>query len=296
MERQFKAESAGERLDKFLDRKCEDLSRARLQQLISQGLITLDDKETKASTRLREGQLIQVFVPAPVPSQLKPQRMDLDIVHEDSDILVINKRAGLVVHPSAGHPDHTLVNGVLALCPDIGDIGGTLRPGIVHRLDKDTSGLIVVAKNQNAHVYLSEQIQARTVVKCYLTLLQGKLSPEEAIIDAPIGRDPGNRKRMAVVENGRRAITKYKVIDYLEEYSHVDGTLVTGRTHQIRVHFASLNRPVVGDELYNARAYGVERQFLHASRLGVKLPSSGEYKEFASKLPSDLQSYMDSIM
>ncbi len=208
----FTAETADVRMDRYLDSVCPDLSRSRLQQLITQGNVTLDNKATtKAATKLKVGQLIVVTVPEPVESLLKPQNIPLDVVYQDSDVIVVDKPAGLTVHPGPGHPDGTLVNALLALCPDLQGIGGTVRPGIVHRLDKDTSGLMMVAKNEVAHRKLSDAMKAGECKKVYIALVHGNVSLDEAAIDAPIGRDPANRKRMAIVSTGREATTRYRV-------------------------------------------------------------------------------------
>lgn len=291
----FTTDAEGVRLDKYLDGVCPDLSRSRLQQLISQGNVTLDARTAKAATKLKVGQTVVVTVPDPVESPLLPQDIPLDVVYQDADVIVIDKPAGLTVHPAPGHPDGTMVNALLALCPDLQGIGGTVRPGIVHRLDKDTSGLIVVAKNEVAHRKLSDAMKARECKKTYLVLVHGDLKEAEAAIDAPIGRDPANRKRMAIVGTGRQATTRYKVVERLPGHTLVEAQLITGRTHQIRVHFASIGHPPVGDEVYGRTKSNVGRQFLHAHRLGFQLPSSGEYIEFESPLPPDLASFLQSI-
>lgn len=241
------------------------------------------------------GQLICLTVPDAIQSHMEPQDIPLTVVYQDSDILVIDKPAGLTVHPAPGHPDQTLVNAVLALCPDLQGIGGTVRPGIVHRLDKDTSGLLVVAKNEKAHAKLTSQLKERSFTKLYVALAHGKVSPAEAVIEAAIGRDPGNRKRMAVVSNGREATTRYKVLMYYKGYSLIEVKLITGRTHQIRVHFASLAHPLAGDGIYGKPHPSLSRHFLHASVLGFQHPSTGEYVEFSSELPDELAAFLDTL-
>lgn len=288
-------DSDARRLDRFVADRVPDLSRSRLHRLIAQGNVTVDGVETKPATKLRGGQRVAITIPDPVESRLKPQDIALDVVHQDRDILVIDKPAGLSVHPGPGHPDETLANGVLAMCPDLQGIGGTLRPGIVHRLDKDTSGLIVVAKNELAQSMLSEQVRARGFTKGYLALTRGLLSQPEAVIDAAIGRDRSNRKRMAIVSGGRESVTRYRVERYYKANSLVDVRPTTGRTHQVRVHFASIGHPLVGDSLYGKRHPGLERHFLHAHVLGFLLPSTGEYTEFASPLPAELQEFLDRL-
>jgi 23S rRNA pseudouridine1911/1915/1917 synthase len=288
----FIADAGGERLDRYLDERCPDMSRSRLQRLISDGYVTLDGLLTKPATKLQAGQTIILNVPDPVESRLEAQDIPLNVVYQDSDILVIDKPAGLTVHPAPGHPDQTLVNAVLALCPDLQGIGGTIRPGIVHRLDKDTSGLMVVAKNEKAHNFLAEQLKERRFTKVYTALVHGRVSPSEAVIEAPIGRDSGNRKRMAISASGREAITRYQVIKYLQDVTLVEVRPATGRTHQIRVHFASVGHPLVGDATYGKPDTRLSRHFLHASLLGFKLPATGEYIEFSSEMPDELQEFL----
>jgi len=211
------------------------------------------------------------------------------VVYEDESILVIDKPAGLTVHPAPGHPGHTLVNAVLALCPGLTMSNDLTRPGVVHRLDKDTSGLIVIAKNDFAREYLAGQFKNRTVTKRYLVLVKGRLSPERGIIEAPIGRDPYHRRRMAIVEAGKQAITQYEVRKYLDDYTLVEVSPLTGRTHQIRVHLSAIGYPVVGDPVYGIKSAYLDRQFIHAYHLGFRLPSTRQYQEFASPLPVDLE-------
>ena len=291
----FEVEVGGERLDRFLDSRCTDLSRTRIQSLISEGSATLEGRSAKPSTKVKQGQRIVLHIPEPEEGHLLPQDIDLDIVYEDSDLLVVDKPAGMTVHPAPGHPDGTLVNAVLAHCPDLQGIGGTVRPGIVHRLDRDTSGLLVIAKNDQAHRALSEQLKARQFDKVYLALTHGSVTPAEAIIDAPIGRSNANRQRMAVVDNGREAITRYRVLRHFQSHSLVEVKLTTGRTHQIRVHFASLGYPLVGDATYGKPDSRLNRQFLHATTLGFTHPADNEYREFSSPLPDELQAYLQYI-
>lgn len=291
----FEADASGERLDRFLDRRCAELSRSRIQALILEGSVTLDGKATKPAARLREGQVVALRLLKPQVSELKPQRIPLSIVQEDSDLLVVDKPAGMTVHPAPGHPDGTLVNAVLAHCPDLQGIGGTVRPGIVHRLDKDTSGLMVVAKNDRAHRSLSEQLKARAFTKAYIALTHGNVTPAEAIIEAPIGRSSANRQRMAVTERGREAVTRYRVLNHYAAHTLVDVRPTTGRTHQIRVHFASLGFPLVGDGTYGRADHRLRRHFLHAATLGFAHPSNGEYCEFTSALPEELTAFLQFV-
>ena len=291
----FEVEVGGERFDRFLDSRCTDLSRSRIQALISDGSATLEGKSAKPSTKVKQGQKIVLHIPEPEESHLLPQDIPLEIVYEDSDLLVVDKPAGMTVHPAPGHPDGTLVNAVLAHCPDLQGIGGTVRPGIVHRLDRDTSGLLVIAKNDHTHRALSEQLKARQFSKVYLALTHGSITLAEAIIDAPIGRSNANRQRMAVVDNGREAITRYRVLRHFQSHSFVEIRLTTGRTHQIRVHFASLGYPLVGDATYGKPESRLNRQFLHATTLGFTHPADNEYREFSSPLPDELQAYLQFI-
>lgn len=295
----------GERLDVFLADRLE-LSRTRIQRLIASEQVWVDDASPKKSAPVEEGQRIVVEVPEPEPLDTEAQAIPLDVVYEDEALLVVNKAAGMVVHPAPGHPRNTLVNALLHHVDDLSGIGGKLRPGIVHRLDKDTSGLLVVAKRDDAHRALSDALRRREVGRLYHAASWGHLSTSPARIDAPIGRDPGDRKRMAVVEDGRRAVTRARVRERWIAAELLDVKLETGRTHQIRVHLAHLGHPVVGDEVYGPErergmsgpirswarelAKRVGRQFLHAARLAFVHPVSGERVEFEAPLPPDLAS------
>ncbi len=282
------ADEPGTRLDKFVAEKCPELSRTQAQKLIGDGYITVNDHVAKVSLKLNVGDRINIIIPPTPPSSLSPEAIPLTIIYEDDDLLVVDKPAGLAVHPAPGHPGHTLVNAILFHFPHLADISDSLRPGIVHRLDKDTSGVMMVAKNRVAQANLINQFKARSVVKAYLALVKGRLTPECGIIEAAIGRDPSNRKRMAVVTEGREARTEYQVIKYVGNYTLLEVIPETGRTHQIRVHLGAIGYPVVGDPVYGVRSAHLSRQFLHACRLGFKLPSTGEYVEFKSELPPDL--------
>jgi len=284
----FIADEPGTRLDKYVCHQLGELSRTRIQKLIADGYITVNDEVAKAGLKLNIGDRLRVIIPPTPPSRLVPETMPLNILYEDDDLLVIDKPAGLPVHPAPGHPSHTLVNALLAHFPHLADISDSLRPGIVHRLDKDTSGVMLVAKHSLAQADLVEQFKTRSVAKAYLVLVKGHLTPEDGAIEAPIGRDPRNRKRMAVVAGGREARTEYRVIRYIADYTLLEVRPETGRTHQIRVHLLAIGFPVVGDRVYGVKSPYLSRQFIHASRLGFKLPSSGEYVEFKSELPPDL--------
>ncbi len=285
------------RLDRYVAENCPELTRSQAQRLISDGLIRVNDVVAKASLKLSDGDRITVTVPPPKYSPLEPESIAFDILYKDDDVLVVDKPAGLPVHPAPGHPEHTLVNAVLAYLSIPSDANDSLRPGIVHRLDMDTSGVMLVARNRPARDNLVEQFKSHSVVKVYLVLVMGHLSPEIGVIEAPIGRDPSNRKRMAVVAEGegRPARTEYRVLKYIGNYSLLEVTPETGRTHQIRVHLAAIGHPVLGDATYGKKSALVSRQFVHASRLGFRLPSSGEYVEFEATLPPDLEQALRDI-
>jgi 23S rRNA pseudouridine1911/1915/1917 synthase len=296
----FVADEAGVRLDRYVCERLAELSRTHIQKLIADGFVTVNGQAAKAGLKLNAGDRLRVVLPPAPPSQLTPEAMPLNIVYEDDDLLVIDKPAGLTVHPAPGHPAHTLVNAIIARLPHLAAVSDSLRPGIVHRLDRDTSGVMVVAKNSPAQAKLIEQFRARSVAKAYLVLVKGKLTPESGVIEAPIGRDPRDRKRMAVVTRGRQARTeygvmKYQVIKYIGDYTLLEVRPETGRTHQIRVHLAAIGYPVVGDKVYGVKSPFLSRQFIHASRLGFKLPSSGKYMEFKSELPPDLAQALEDI-
>ena len=292
---EMQASAGWGRLDLFLAGQDLGLTRSQLRRLIDEGNASLNGRLAKGSQRVREGDRISLSVPAPRPSKVIPQTMPLTVVYQDDDLVVIDKPAGLSVHPGPGHPDHTLVNGLLALCPGIQGIGGEIRPGIVHRLDKDTSGLMMVAKSHAAHVELSAQIKDRRVTKGYLALASGALARESGMIDAPVARDPRNRKRMAVVVGGREARTRYKVVQRVGQWSLVELYLETGRTHQIRVHMAHLGHPLYGDGVYGRATKTLDRHFLHAHHLGFRHPATGEAVEFRSELPRDLASVVEEV-
>jgi 23S rRNA pseudouridine1911/1915/1917 synthase len=291
----FTVDEVGTRLDRFVVEKCPELSRTHAQKLITGGFITVNGHPARASLKLGSGDRVDIVIPSQPPPHLAPEAIPLDIVYEDKDLLVVDKPAGLAVHPAPGHTSHTLVNAVLGYLPGLAEADDSLRPGIVHRLDKDTSGLIIVAKNRSAHENLADQFKSRAVAKSYLVLVRGKLEPETGVIEAAIGRDPRNRQRMAVVDKGRQARTKYRVVKYLGRYTLLKISPETGRTHQIRVHLAAIGFPVVGDATYGVTSPHLSRQFLHASKIGFRLPSTGEYVEFESSLPEDLQKALKEI-
>ncbi len=291
----FIADKTGVRLDRYVSEKQPELSRTFAQKLIADGYITVNGKVAKASLKLNIGDRLTITLPPPEPSHLIAENIPLNIIYEDKDLLVVDKPAGLTVHPAPGHPNHTLVNAMLAHFPDLPTSGDLMRPGIVHRLDKDTSGLMLVAKNRVALNKLANQFKSRSVLKAYLVLVRGHLSPANGFIEAPIGRDPRNRKRMAVVAKGRDARTEYRVIKYIGDCTLLEVKPETGRTHQIRVHLSAIGYPVIGDTTYGVKSAFLSRQFVHACRLGFKLSSSGQYKEFTSELPSDLEQALEKI-
>ena len=285
---EFSVNAAGGRLDQFLAGQGLKLTRSRLRNLINDGMARLNGQPARPSQRVRQGDLVSLTVPPPRELDLTPQSLPLDVVYQDGQIIVVDKPAGLSVHPGPGHPDGTLVNALLARCPDIQGIGGAIRPGIVHRLDKDTSGLMMVAKTEGAHHHLSAQIKDRRVTKGYLALTVGVSQPPQGIIDAPIARDPRNRKRMGVVIGGREARTRYETVETFDGYALVELYLETGRTHQARVHLAYLGHPLLGDSVYGRGSPLLARHFLHAHHLGFQHPTSGEPLDFRAPLPPDL--------
>ena len=289
----FVVDNPGVRLDKYVGEKCPELSRTHAQKLIAEGKIRVNDRLAKASARLNIDDRVDIVVPEAPPTFLSPEAIPLNIVYQDDDLLVIDKPPGLIVYPAPGHPSHTLVNAIIARFPELP--GDSLRPGIVHRLDKDTSGLMVVAKNSSAQQDLASQFKAHLVSKTYLALVKGHLTPERGAIDAAIGRDPHNRQRMAVVTQGREARTEYQVINYIGKHTLLEVRPKTGRTHQIRVHLAAIGFPVVGDKIYGVKSPFLARQFLHASRLGFTHPTTHEYVEFTSDLPADLAQALEDI-
>jgi len=303
---ELSASEGGERLDKYITQMVPDLSRSRAQKLIEEGLITVNGGIAKPSYRLEVSDLVVVRIPPPEILEVRPESIPLDIVYEDKDIIVVNKPPGMVVHPAYGHRTGTLVNAVLAHYPDLAGAEGDPRPGIVHRLDKDTSGLIIVAKNDSARRHLQRQFKGREVHKIYVALLEGRLEPVHGVIEAPIGRDKKRRKRMAVVEGGREARTEYRVVEYFggemgkgrRLYTLVEAEPETGRTHQVRVHFASIGHPLAGDPVYGYRKQRLillRRQFLHAQALGFRLPGTDEYIELVAELPDDLRAVLEGL-
>lgn len=287
-----------QRLDVFISENLETISRAYAQRLIGDGSITVNGKTMKANYKLKENDYIVALIPEPQPIIIKPEDIPLDIIYEDRDLLVVNKPVDMVVHPAAGNYSGTLVNALLYHCRDLSGINGKLRPGIVHRIDKDTSGLLMVAKNDFTHQELAKQLKEHTVDRAYLALVHGVVTEPGGIIDAPIGRHPSERKKMAVtLRNSKNALTKYFTKERFNKYSLVECNLETGRTHQIRVHMAYINHPVVGDPLYGFRKnnLGFSGQALHAYLLGFTHPRSQKPMQFTVNFPEFFQTTIDNL-
>ncbi|MEA3328670.1 MAG: RluA family pseudouridine synthase [Candidatus Omnitrophota bacterium] len=282
---------SGQRLDRYLTGHFSRLiSRSYIQKLITDGQIRVDNKNAKSHYRLKSGEQIAVVIPSPSKPEAEPEDIPLNIVYEDEHLIVINKPAGMVVHPAAGNFSGTLVNALVHHCSDLSGVGGELKPGIVHRLDKDTSGLMVAAKTDTVHRALAKQFKDRTINKRYLVIVKGQMAFKEGVIDEPIGRNPRQRKKMEVVQaGGKQAVTNYKVIKKFEGFTLLEVILKTGRTHQIRVHMAYLSHPVLGDSHYGRQSPLINRQAIHAAGLGFYHPVTGKYLEFNSDLPEDMK-------
>jgi 23S rRNA pseudouridine1911/1915/1917 synthase len=293
----FRVESDGERLDKVVAANAPDLSRAVVQRLIKRGQVTVNGRGSKPSYRVAAGDEVLVQIPATPSPQVLAEQVALDVIYEDEYLLLVNKPAGLVVHPAYGHESGTLVNALLGYCPQLRDVGGLERAGIVHRLDKDTSGLLIVAKNEEAHSALQRQFKRRSVKKTYLALVEGHPEPPQGVIDAPIGRHKRQRKRMAIVRSGRAALTAYRVIEHFDEHCLVELQPKSGRTHQLRVHLAWLGYPVVGDRVYGYRRQRLlkHRHFLHARQLEFTHPVTGEALSFLAPLPDKLARLLERL-
>lgn len=287
------AEYQDERIDKYLSLMMPDQSRSYLQKLIRQEAVFVDLKPVKSNYKVSDGQMVEVYLPEPVCLDIQPENIPLDIVYEDNDVLLINKPKDMVVHPSAGHEQHTIVNAVLYHCEGhLSSLNGVLRPGIVHRIDKDTTGVIVICKNDRAHRSLAEQLKEHTITRKYHAIVFNNMPQDEGTIDAPIGRSPNDRKKMAINRtNGRNAVTHYKVLQRFGKYTYIECQLETGRTHQIRVHMASIGHPLLGDQVYGPtkQPYKLQGQTLHAKVLGFVHPTTGNYVEFDTPLPEYFQ-------
>ncbi|WP_053219735.1 RluA family pseudouridine synthase [Virgibacillus senegalensis] len=281
---------AGLRIDKLLTDVNEEASRSQVQGWIKDGHVYVNDNPVKSNHKCQAGERISWEVPELEELDIKPENIPLEIVYEDSSLLVVNKPKGMVVHPSAGHYNGTMVNALLYHCDDLSGINGVIRPGIVHRIDKDTSGLLVVAKNDQAHLSLAEQLKDKTMSRKYEAIVHGDIQHEYGTIDAPLGRDPKDRQKQAVVRDGRPAVTHFQVIDRFGSFTHVECVLETGRTHQIRVHMKYIGHPLAGDPKYGPRkTMDIEGQALHAGLLGFNHPQTGEWMEFEAPLPDELK-------
>lgn len=290
---------AGQRIDKAVCALCSDMTRSGIQKIIEQGAVSVDGKVVTKNYKVKSGDKISIVIPQNKELEVMPENIPLDIRYEDSDLLVVNKPKGMVVHPAAGNYDGTLVNALLYHCKDsLSGINGVIRPGIVHRIDKDTSGLLIVAKNDFAHLSLSEQIKAHTFTREYQTVVYGHFKTEEGSVDAPIGRHPVDRKKMAVTQkNSKYAVTHYQVIEEFRDFTHLAVRLETGRTHQIRVHMSYIGHPVAGDAVYGPKKVitSLSGQCLHAGLIGFKHPRSGKYIEIQSELPEYFSKFLRSI-
>ena len=281
---------SGLRIDKYLSSVNELLSRSYIQKLLKSGLVLVDGKPVKASYQVDEGDVISLDIPEAVEPEIEPEDMDLDILYEDQDVILVNKPKGMVVHPAAGHYSHTLVNGLMYHCKDqLSGINGVMRPGIVHRIDMDTTGVIIACKNDMAHNSIAAQLKEHSITRRYQAIVHGVLKDDTGTIEGPIGRHPTDRKKMSInYNNGKNAVTHYKVLKRFRQYTHVECRLETGRTHQIRVHMASIGHPLLGDLVYGPGKCpipGLQGQTLHAGILGFIHPRTGEYMEFTAPLP-----------
>lgn len=289
-------EDEGSRIDKVVRMSRSDLSRTQIQQWIKDGNVLVNEKIVKPNYRVKQGDLLTVDEPEPEILDIIAEDLDLDIIYEDSDVLVVNKRRGMVVHPAKSHASGTLVNGLMHHCTDLSGINGILRPGIVHRTDKDTSGLLMVAKNDKAHISLVDQLVDKSVKRVYTALVHGHIPHDKGTIDAPIGRDQRDRQSMTVTDRGKDAITHFRVLERFGDFTLVECTLETGRTHQIRVHMKYIGNPLVGDPKYGiADTIDFGGQVLHAGTIGFVHPATGEYMEFTKEPPADFQKLIDNL-
>lgn len=292
-------ELAGQRLDVALVRLLPELTRARAQKLLEEGLVLVEGRSQKANYRVKKGESVQVFIPPPKPAEYEPEDIALNILYEDQDLLVLDKPKGQVVHPAAGHGSGTLVNALLHHCQSLSGIGGEARPGIVHRLDKDTSGILVIAKNDRAHVALSQQFKAHSVTREYVAIVHGDVKQDKGTISACLGRHPRDRKKMAVLPEGkgRRAVTHFQVLERFGRFTYLLLQLETGRTHQIRVHLSFIGHPVAGDPVYGPKRarLPLSGQALHARKLGFVHPADNRYMEFTSEPPAEFQAFLEAL-
>jgi len=286
---EFRVEEAdvGTRIDKYISALMEGKSRSYIQGMIEKGGVIVNGSIKKSNYTVKEGDVISVTIPEPEEMNIKPEKIPLEILYEDSDLVVVNKKQGMVVHPASGIYSGTLVNALLDHCTDLSGINGVLRPGIVHRIDKNTSGILVIAKNDNSHNILAHQLKEHTMTRVYYALVEGIIKKDEGTVDTQIGRHPAEKIKMAVVREGKRAVTHYRVVQRYKAHTLVECVLETGRTHQIRVHMAHIGHPVVGDPVYGHKKqrFKLEGQLLHAKKLGFVHPSTNRYVEFESSLP-----------
>ena len=292
------ADSENVRLDAYISSKETNLSRTNVQRLIEEGNILVNGQKKKISYKVQIGDNIEINIPEAKETSIKAENIPVEVVYEDNDIIVVNKPKGMVVHPANGNPDGTLVNAIMAMCKgSLSGIGGEIRPGIVHRLDKDTSGLLIVAKNDLAHINMSNQIKDRQVKKIYIALVKGNINEDEATINMPIGRSTKDRKKMAVRKDGKEAVTHFKVLKRYKDYTLLKVKIDTGRTHQIRVHMAEIGHPVVGDMVYSKgkNEFGVEGQMLHAQSLDFKHPITGKEMHLEAKLPEYFEKVLEKL-
>ena len=284
------ADDVGKRIDVFAAENYEELSRSGLKKIIDTGGVTVNNKTVKANYKLRTGDIVTMNIPESVPLEIIPQNIPLDILYEDDDVIVINKPQGMVVHPAPGHYTDTLVNALLYHCGDsLSGINGIMRPGIVHRIDMDTSGVIMAAKNNNSHRSLALQLAEHSITRKYNAIVYNNIKEDEGTIDKPLGRNPSDRKKMAVVQGGRRAVTHYRVLDRLGKFTYIEAQLETGRTHQIRVHMAAIGHPLLGDPLYGTEESGLGRAALHAAAATLFQPFTGAPLSWEIPLPADLR-------
>lgn len=292
-------EFQGERIDKYLSETCCDLTRSYLQKLLKSQLVEVDGKTVKNSYRVSAGETVELEVPDAVEPEIEAEPIPLDILYEDKDIILINKPKGMVVHPAAGHYSQTLVNGLMYHCRgELSGINGVMRPGIVHRIDMDTTGVLIVCKNDFAHNSIAEQLKAHSITRKYYAIVHGVIGEDEGIVDAPIGRHPVDRKKMSInYKNGKHAVTHYRVLERFKQFTYVECQLETGRTHQIRVHMASLNHPLLGDSVYGPSRcpFKLQGQTLHAGVLGIIHPRTGKYMEFSSPLPEYFENLLEKL-
>lgn len=291
-------EYEGERLDKYLSIIYPEQSRSFFQKLIKEGGVQVDGAVQKANYRLRGEELVSVQIPDAVETTIIPENIPLDILYEDDDLLIVNKPKGMVVHPSAGHYTGTLVNAVMYHCKDsLSGINGEIRPGIVHRIDMDTTGSLIVCKNDESHIFIAEQIKEHSVTRKYRGIVYGRVSDDTGTIDAPVGRHPVDRKKMAITPNGKPAVTHYRVLERFDKYTYMEFQLETGRTHQIRVHMASIGHPLLGDTVYSngKNPYKLQGQTLHAMTIGFIHPSTRKYMEISAPLPEYFQKILQDL-